>query len=103
DRAGIPRDRVHLDYQAVDTVTNFTVMARIFTEQNIHSVYLITSDYHMRRARVIGAIVFGSRNIHIHPVIVPSRRDPEPISKAVRDGLRALVWLFTGYTGTLAP
>jgi uncharacterized SAM-binding protein YcdF (DUF218 family) len=99
DRAGISRDRLHLDYQAVDTVTNFTTMVEVFAHRNIHSIYLITSDYHMRRARVIGTIVFSKHNIFIHPVAVPSRRSPEPIEKSIRDGLRSLVWVVTGYTG----
>jgi uncharacterized SAM-binding protein YcdF (DUF218 family) len=104
DRAGIPRDRLHLDYQAVDTVTNFTTMVKIFADHRVHSVYLITSDYHMRRARVIGTIVFGSQHITMHPVEVPSRRAPEPVEKSIRDGVRSLVWLFTGRTGVrLAP
>ena len=49
--AGIESDRVHLDYRAVDTVTNFTTLVDELKAQGIESVYLITSDDHMRRAQ----------------------------------------------------
>lgn len=98
-KAGIDPNRLHLDYQAVDTVTNFTTLVDDLQARGIHSVYLITSDYHMRRARIIGEIVLGSRGIDFKAVRVPSNRSPESIEKALRDGGRAIVWLITGRTG----
>ena len=98
--AGVDLDRLHLDYQAVDTVTNFTTLVNDLKAQGITSVYLITSDYHMRRATVIGEIVFGSRGIDFKPIAVPSEQPPEPLEKAVRDGARALLWVTTGRTGS---
>jgi uncharacterized SAM-binding protein YcdF (DUF218 family) len=92
-RAGIKKSRVNLDYQALDTVTNFTSLVDVFQAQGIGSVYLITSSDHMRRARVIGEIVFGSRGIQLKPVPVPTQRTPEPPEKCLRDGMRALLWL----------
>ncbi|MEG4014684.1 MULTISPECIES: YdcF family protein [unclassified Microcoleus] len=97
--AGIKSDRLHLDYRAVDTVTNFTTLVDELKARGIESVYLITSDDHMRRAEIIGEIVLGSRGISFKPVAVPSGRTPEPVEKAVRDGARAILWLTTGYTG----
>jgi uncharacterized SAM-binding protein YcdF (DUF218 family) len=94
-RAGIKKSRVHLDYQAVDTVTNFTTLVDQFQAEGIRSIYLITSDDHMRRARVIGDIVFGSRGIAIKSVPVPSGREPEPTEKCLRDGARAILWVST--------
>lgn len=98
--AGIEPHRVHIDRAAVDTVTNFTTLADELRSKGIDSVYLITSDYHMRRAQVIGEIVFGSRDIYMKPVSVPSRREAEPLLKAVRDGARAVLWVTTGQTGS---
>jgi uncharacterized SAM-binding protein YcdF (DUF218 family) len=98
--AGIAPDRVHLDYQAVDTVTNFTTLADKLRSQGIQSVYLITSDYHMRRACVIGEIVFGSRGIGFKPIPVRSGQPPEPLFKVIRDGARSILWVTTGYTGS---
>lgn len=98
-KAGIDKNRIHLDYQASDTVTNFTSLADKLQAEGIDSVYLITSDYHMRRARVIGEIVFGSRGIVLKPVVIPTEQKPEPIEKAIRDGARAILWVTTGHTG----
>jgi uncharacterized SAM-binding protein YcdF (DUF218 family) len=97
--AGIAADRLHLDYQAVDTVTNFTTLVKEFKARGINSIYLITSDYHMRRASVIGEIVLGSQGIDFKPVAVVSERSPESINKAIRDGARAVLWVATGQTG----
>lgn len=97
--AGIDLNRVHLDYQAVDTVTNFTTLADSFKAQGIDSVYLITSENHMRRAWVIGTIVLGSRNIEFKPIVVPSDAKSEPIEKSIRDGVRSVLWVTTGETG----
>lgn len=98
-KAGIDKSRVHLDYQAVDTVTNFTSLVDKFQAEGFDGVYLITADYHMRRARVIGEIVFGSRGIKILPVSIPTGKPAEPREKCLRDGARAILWVTTGHTG----
>jgi uncharacterized SAM-binding protein YcdF (DUF218 family) len=97
--AGVDDDRLHLDYQAKDTVTNFTTLVEDLKAKGIDSVYLITSDNHMNRARIIGEIVFGTQGIILKPLSVPSDGSPEPIEKIVRDGGRSLLWLLTGKTG----
>ena len=101
--AGLDTDRLHLDYQAADTVTNFTTMISQFKREGITSIYLMTSDYHMPRARIIGTIVFGSHGIYFRPVIVPSDRATEPVEKSIRDGIRSIVWLITGRTVISLP
>lgn len=98
-KAGVSADNLHLDYQAIDTVTNFTTLVDQFKSKGITSVYLVTSDDHIQRARVIGEIVFGSRGIKVKPVTFVSGRNSEPIQKTVRDGFRSLLWLTTGYAG----
>ncbi len=98
-QAGINLGRVHLDSRAQDTVTNFTTLVDEFHQQGITSIYLVTSDDHMRRACVIGEIVLGSRGITFKPMSVPSKRSPEPLEKSIRDGVRAILWITTGHTG----
>jgi uncharacterized SAM-binding protein YcdF (DUF218 family) len=98
-KAGIKDDRLHLDYQATDTVTNFTSLVDRFQKEGIDSVYLITSENHMLRARCIGEIVFGSRGIAIKPISVPSDATDEPLEKTMRDSARAVFWLVSGDTG----
>ena len=98
-QAGIAQTRLHLNYDAVDTVTNFTTIVDKLKSQGITRVYLVTSDDHMRRATVIGKIILGSRGITFKPLPVSSGRSPEPITKVIRDGIRGIIWLTTGYTG----
>lgn len=96
--AGVKRDRLNFDYAASDTVTNFTTLVDELEAEGIDSVYLITSENHMQRAKVIGNIVFGSRGIDFEPIPVPSENPPEPVEKSLRDGVRAIFWLVTGRT-----
>jgi len=96
DSAGIDRSRVYLDYRAVDTVTNFTIMVTELQKRKITDVYVITSEFHMPRAIVIGKIVLGSRGIQIHPVAVPTDAKSENPTKSLRDGLRSVFWTVTG-------
>ncbi|MGL6139346.1 MAG: YdcF family protein [Planktothrix sp.] len=98
-QSGIDPDKLHLDYDAVDTVTNFTTVVDKLKRSGINNIYLITSDDHMRRAEVIGNIVLGSRGIAFQTLPVPSGRSPEPFEKVIRDGLRSVLWLTTGFTG----
>lgn len=102
-KAGVNTRRLYLDYQAVDTVTNFTTLVDDLEAKGIKSVYLITSDFHMPRACVIGEIVLGSRGIDFKAVSVPSKITSEPIGKVIRDGARAMLWVVTGYTGAKKP
>lgn len=97
--ANIPADRIHLDYQAVDTVTNFTSLVDDFKRLQIHHLYLITSDYHMPRAKAIATIVLGSQGITFTAVAIPTDRPLEPWFFTLLDSGRSLLWLLTGYTG----
>lgn len=98
-KAGVPAQRLHLDYHAKDTVTNFTTLADRFRSQKIQSVYLVTSENHMTRAYLVGQIIFGSRGIALKPIAVPTEAESEAPEKSVRDVLRALLWLAIGRTG----
>jgi uncharacterized SAM-binding protein YcdF (DUF218 family) len=99
-KAGVAPENLHLDYQAIDTVTNFTTLVDRFESKGITSVYLVTSDDHLPRARAIGEIVFGSRGIKVKPITFVSGRPVEPLRKTVRDGFRSILWLATGYAGS---
>jgi uncharacterized SAM-binding protein YcdF (DUF218 family) len=97
---GVPNQQLHLDGRATDTVTNFTSLVEDFVAQKLQHIYLITSDYHMRRARAIAAIVLGSRGVVVTPVGVPSTGEsPESFVRVLRDCGRSVLWLLTGRTG----
>ncbi len=99
-QAGVPEQLVHYDLRATDTVTHFTTLVENFAAQDIRRFYLITSDYHMTRARAIATLVFGSRGIAATAVSVPSNDYPsESLSRILRDCIRSLFWMLTGHTG----
>ena len=98
--AGIARARVHMDDRATDTVTNFTTLVADFQRRGLRHLYLVTSDFHMRRAKWIADIVLGSRGHRGHaPSAFPSDRPPESLPHALRDVARSFLWLATGHTG----
>ncbi len=99
DSAGVESDRIHLDYRAVDTLTNFTTLVDDLKAEGITSFYLVTSDYHMRRAQWIAEVIGSNRGVVFKTVPIPSDRPSEPVIKAFRDSGRAIVWVVTGYTG----
>lgn len=107
EAAGISLARLHLDYRAVDTVTNFTTMVGVFEREQIRHVYLLTSDFHMRRAQAIAFFVFGSQGITYTPVEMPcaSTQQKPPHCQAEstlhvsRDVVRAIFWLLTKRAG----
>jgi len=83
---GVAEAKLHLDGRATDTVTNFTTLAEDFAHQRLQHIYLITSDYHMRRARAIATIVLGSQGIVVTPVAVASQNQPsESLMRVLRD------------------
>jgi uncharacterized SAM-binding protein YcdF (DUF218 family) len=97
--AGIPAKRVHLDRRAADTVTNFTSLVSDFKSRRIQHLYLITSDFHMPRAKAIATFIFGSQGIAFTPVSIPTNQPTESLPHILRDTGRAILWLFTGRTG----
>lgn len=94
-QAGISLDRLHLDNCAIDTVTNFTCFVDTFNQHNIQHVYLLTSEFHLPRAQVIGFFVFGSHNIAMTSIGIQSAHQREPWFSTVRDSIRSIVWMLT--------
>lgn len=91
--------RIHVDRRAVDTVTNFTSLVADFKQRNFQHVYLITSDFHMARAKAIAFFVFGSQGIAVTPISVPSNQQAESWFHICRDVCRTWLWMITGRTG----
>jgi uncharacterized SAM-binding protein YcdF (DUF218 family) len=96
---GISLDRCHLDYQAWDTVTNFTKTLPIMRTLNAQRVFVVTDLFHMRRAMTIARAVYFLRGIK--PIACPymggdlSRIEPNEL--VVNNALRAWCWRLTGW------
>ncbi len=99
-QSGVPSERLRFDGRATDTVTNFTSLVGDFEERGLQHIYLITSDYHMRRSRAIATIVLGSRGIAVTPVAVPStEQKSESLVRVLRDCGRSVLWIVSGRSG----
>jgi uncharacterized SAM-binding protein YcdF (DUF218 family) len=99
EMAGISGDRLHLDYRATDTVTNFTTLVSDFKQHQIQHIFLITSDFHMPRAVAIATFVLGSQGVTFTPVEVHTDIPRESTFRILRDSGRAILWIVTGQTG----
>mmetsp|Transcript_15212 Transcript_15212/g.24238 ORF Transcript_15212/g.24238 Transcript_15212/m.24238 type:complete len:215 (-) Transcript_15212:522-1166(-) len=53
------RTRLHLDRRAIDTVTNFTSMVRVFKDKGIKHVLVITSKSHIARGYAVLSTIFS--------------------------------------------
>ncbi|QPX48244.1 hypothetical protein PQC13_gp279 [Synechococcus phage S-SRM01] len=92
--AGISKDRFILDYQAWDTVTNFTTTLPIIRDQEIADLYVVTDLFHIPRAQAICESVYLFRGVVKHYVAHGTDDHKETIWY---DTFRALLWRFTGY------
>lgn len=101
----IPSTQLHIDCQAIDTVTNFTTLVAEFKRQNVHHLYLVTADFHMPRATAIATVILGSQGIAFTPVAAPisppssAHHPPESWVRTLRDSGRGILWLVTGHSG----
>jgi uncharacterized SAM-binding protein YcdF (DUF218 family) len=91
--------RVIFDNRATDTVTNFTTNLQSFKQHNLGHVFMVTSDFHMARAKAIAGVILGFYGITTTPVPVPSGHMKEPRYVVLRDVVRSFVWLLTGHSG----
>lgn len=105
-RVGLHPARLHVDNRALDTVTNFTTMVDTFEAESYTHVFVVTSDYHMRRARLLASLVLRSRGIAFTPIGLPSSPgadrgvvEAETWARVERDRMRVLLWLLCGWHG----
>lgn len=99
-QAGIPQEQIHFDRCATDTVTNFTCTVDDFLAKKLEHLYLITSEYHMPRARAIASLVLGSHGIALTFLPVPSGGIPsESRFHIFRDCIRSILWIVFRRTG----
>ena len=61
--AGIPKDRFILDYQAWDTVTNFTKTFPIICGNKIQELYIVTDLFHIPRSKAICESAYFGKKI----------------------------------------
>lgn len=66
--AGVPKAAIYLDEDAATTKQNAENVQTIFVKLNIHSIILVTSGYHQRRASLEFSKLASNVKILNHPV-----------------------------------
>lgn len=97
-QAGIAPARLHADFRATDTLSNFTATLPLLQRAGHRHVVLVTSDGHLPRARVMAWLIWGSHGIVFSPAVVRQSVAAESDLKTVVDAVRALSWLVAGDT-----
>lgn len=90
--------RVFWDFNAWDTISNFTETFDWIKSQSPEKLFVVTSSYHMKRAMAIACPVWFGRGVDVIPVEHPAgiQKDPQPLPYM----LWAMVWrLGFGYAG----
>ena len=102
NEGGISKDLVKRDYRAKDTLTNFTSIIDDLNEEGITHILLITSKYHIKRAKVVGEIIASSRGIRLTSLSIPCKSfcsvkgQKESVPKKNIDFVRSIIWVTTG-------
>lgn len=97
DNGGISRDRLILDYNAWDTVTNFTTTYKLIKSFNPKKLYVVTDKFHMRRSMAIADATYFRRGVELIPTPHDSVRQDEPLKLVIEDFFRAAFCRLTGY------
>ncbi|GBG31319.1 Hypothetical Protein FCC1311_075422 [Hondaea fermentalgiana] len=98
--AGCDARYLLIDYEAVDTLSNFTTLVDLMREHSFKKVHLATSSLHMPRAVAIAEIILPAYGLRLGKKIKvePSRGEPdEPAITRYRDVVRAWLWLWFGF------
>ena len=83
-------------------MTNFTSLIDDLNTEEINHVLLITSQYHIKRAKVIGEVIASSRGIRLTSLSIPCKSlceiksQRETIKKRNIDLVRSIIWVISG-------
>jgi hypothetical protein len=81
-------------YWAWDTLTNFTLTRKLIRSRGTKHLFVVTDQYHMRRAMVIAKIVYAFTGVTVHAATHKTAEPGrvEPLFQVIKDGARAVVW-----------
>ena len=89
--------RIDLGHESVDTHSNADETAQWVAAHHYRSIRLVTTDWHMRRARLELSRALG-RGIAILPDAVPSEPGLEPLVREYNKYLLRRIASLTGYS-----
>lgn len=97
--AAAASERIAVDTQAVDTVSNFTTLAPLLYGTMVEHVLVLTSGWHAKRAAHVAQVVLGDAcgiAFTIAELPCSAKVPNESLLKCLRDELRAHAWLAIG-------
>lgn len=95
DEAGISRQRIIVNNEAWDTVTNFTHTYKLLKSLRCSKLYVVTDLFHIYRAHLIAlACWIGRCQVKMVPYGTEER--PDDRKYAWNDFTRALIWRLFG-------
>lgn len=80
--------------------TECSALVADFKQQNIHHIHLITSDFHLSRAKAIAFLVLGSQGITYTLITLTTDRKPKSKLRIARDLACSYFWIITKHTGS---
>jgi hypothetical protein len=92
--AKIPKERFIFDYQAWDTVTNFTMTYPKIRDMGVKELYVVSDLFHIPRVQAICESIYLGRDVVKNYIAHGTDNHKEVIWY---DLCRALLWRFTGY------
>lgn len=98
--ASVPETNYVFDFNAWDTVTNFTKTYRYIMARNARTIFVVTDRFHMRRAMAIAHIVYLFTGIKLVPCesLEGDLNRTESNSLVLISALHAALWKLFGYT-----
>ena len=92
---------VIVDHSAVDTVTNFTMLAAPLAATGVRGVAIATARAHTRRATAVRTVVLGACGLELETHSVDSGEAlQESLWRTARDVMRAMLWALSGWDGS---
>ena len=67
NKAGIPRDKYIFDFNAWDTITNFTQTYKFIRSKDTKKLFIVTDRFHMRRSMTIAKNVYLFTGVKLIP------------------------------------
>ena len=90
-RGGVPEEKILVEDKASNTIENFVCSVPIIRAQGAQKVILVTSDYHMNRARTIAKEFLGDYELAFEedhpPLSEDQRRKEEGVERLMMEKL----------------
>lgn len=98
NKAGIPKDKYIFDFNAWDTITNFTETYKFIRSKDTKKLFIVTDRFHMRRSMKIAKNVYLFTGVNLIPCesLEGDLNRKESNSQVFNAFVKSLVWKFTG-------